>query len=158
MLLCSKLAIRVRCQARLLCSSPITNVSCKEGDVATVKRTFTQKEVEEFARLSGDWNPIHTDSTYAKSQFKRCIVHGALLNGAVSGVIGTQLPGPGTVVTQQELHFPYPCYIGEEVLVTVRLASLRKISTIQFSCTLTDSGKVVLKGSAKLILPQSTGV
>lgn len=158
MLLCSKFAIRVRCQARQLCSSLITNVSYKEGDVATVKRTFTQKEVEEFARLSGDWNPIHSDAAYASSRFERCIVHGALLNGAVSGVIGTQLPGPGTVVAQQELHFPNPCYIGEEVLVTVRLASLRKLSTIQFSCTSTDSGKVVLRGSAKLILPQSTGL
>ncbi|KAK3886185.1 hypothetical protein Pcinc_009645 [Petrolisthes cinctipes] len=127
--------------------------SQQEGDVATVQRTFTQKEVEEFARLTGDWNPIHTDTASAKSRFEQCIVHGALLNGVVSGVIGTRLPGPGTVVARQELYFPNPCYTGEELLVTVKLASLRKLSTIQFSCTTTDKGKVVLRGSAKLILP-----
>ncbi|KAK4322612.1 hypothetical protein Pmani_006643 [Petrolisthes manimaculis] len=147
------LVIRVRCQVRQLCTTPITNVSYKEGDVATVQRTITQKEVEEFARLTGDWNPIHTDTASAKSRFEQCIVHGALLNGVVSGVIGTRLPGPGTVVARQELYFPNPCYTGEELLVTVKLASLRKLSTIQFSCTTTDKGKVVLRGSAKLILP-----
>lgn len=111
------------------------------------------KEVEEFANLTGDWNPIHTDEEYAQIKFEGCVVHGALLNGAVSGIIGTRLPGPGTLVARQELYFPNPCYIGEEVLVKVRLTALRKLSTVEFSCTTTDNGKVVLRGSAKLIIP-----
>ncbi|KAG0730548.1 Armadillo repeat-containing protein 7 [Chionoecetes opilio] len=63
---------------------------------------------------------------------------------------GTSLPGPGTLVVRQELYFPNPCYAGEEVEVTVKLASLRKIITVDFSCTATE-GKVVLEGSARLM-------
>ncbi|KAK8399155.1 hypothetical protein O3P69_004319 [Scylla paramamosain] len=66
---------------------------------------------------------------------------------------GTKLPGPGTLVVRQELNFPNPCYAGEEVEVTVNLANLRKIITVDFFCTATE-GKVVLEGSAQLMRSQ----
>lgn len=130
------------------------NLSLKVGDVATLKKTITSEDIKKFAELSGDTNPLHLNQEFVKSQttFENLVVHGAHLNSLVSSVIGTLLPGPGTVVVRQELHFPNPCYAGETVEVSVTLASLRKISTVDFSCL--ASGKVVLKGSAQLMLPQ----
>lgn len=129
--------------------------SQKVGDVATLRRKITAEDIKKFSELSGDTNPIHLDKKFVESQttFRDVVVHGAHLNSLVSRVIGTKLPGPGTLVVRQELNFPNPCYAGEEVEVTVTLANLRKIITVDFLCTATD-GKVVLKGSAQLMRSQ----
>ena len=130
-------------------------LSQKVGDVATLRKIITVEEIKKFAELSGDTNPLHLNQEYIHSQttFENLLVHGAYLNSLVSRVIGTTLPGPGTLVVRQELYFPSPCYAGEEVEVTVTLASLRKIITADFSCT-TTTGKVVLKGNAQLMHSQ----
>ncbi|KAH6926835.1 hypothetical protein HPB50_022561 [Hyalomma asiaticum] len=79
------------------------------GDTASIERTFTKSDVDKFAALTGDCNPIHLDVDYAQSKnFSACVVHGALINGLVSAVIGTKLPGPGCVVVHQVLEFPKP--------------------------------------------------
>lgn len=82
--------------------------SLKVGDRVSVKRRITLDDVKLFADLTKDYNPIHFDP-------EKGIVHGAFLNGLVSGVIGTVLPGFGTVVVQENLRFPKPCYAGAEV-------------------------------------------
>lgn len=131
-------------------------LSLKVGDVATLSKRITTEDIKKFAELSGDTNPLHLDQEFINNHttFENVVVHGAHLNSLVSNVIGTLLPGPGTVVVRQDLHFPSPCYAGETVEVTVKLASLRKISTVDFCCSATE-GKVVLKGSAQLVLPQA---
>lgn len=130
-------------------------LSLKVGDVATLRKEITVEDIKKFAELSGDSNPLHLDQDFISNHttYENLIVHGAHLNSLVSRVIGTVLPGPGTVVVKQELHFPSPCYAGETVEVSVKLASLRKISTVDFSCS-TIGGKVVLKGSAQVVLTQ----
>ena len=140
---------------RHLCRELSRAVSLTVGDTATLTKRITCEEVQQFAQLSGDTNSIHVDKDYVKEKTKLedCIVHGAFLNSLVSGVIGTRLPGPGTLVVKQELNFPSPCYVGEEVTVTVKLTGLRKIQTVDFSCA-TSSGKIVLWGNCHLI-PQS---
>lgn len=127
-------------------------ISFRIGDIATLKTRITPEEVKKFAELSGDKNPLHIDECFIQSQtsFKSCLVHGAYLNSLVSKVIGTQLPGPGTVVVREELNFPNPCYVGEEVEVTVKLTGLRKIFTVDFTC-ITNNGQVVLYGNAHLV-------
>lgn len=129
----------------------IQTLSWKVGDTATVTKKITFEEVQRFAELSGDRNPVHVDKEFITrdSKFENCIVHGAYLNSLVSAVIGTQLPGPGTLVVKQELNFPSPCYIDEEVNITVKLAAIRKILTVDFTCV-TSSGKVVLWGNCRL--------
>lgn len=131
-------------------------LSLKVGDVATLRKKITAEDIKKFSELSGDTNPLHLDKEFVHSQtvFEDLLVHGAHLNSLVSRVIGTLLPGPGTLVVKQELHFPSPCYVGEEVEVTVKLASLRKIITVDFSCTATE-GKVVLEGTARLMSSQA---
>ncbi|KAJ8944893.1 hypothetical protein NQ314_009349 [Rhamnusium bicolor] len=68
------------------------------GDQVTISRKITKEEVEEFTRISGDTNPIHTGD--------KAIVHGAFLNSIVSGVIGTKLPGPGGCCDSTDIELP----------------------------------------------------
>ena len=110
----------------------------KVGETASIKQRITEHSVDQFASLSGDTNPIHLDKASAVSHssgFENRVVHGAFLNSLVSRVIGTILPGPGTVVVKQTLNFPSPCYVGEEVLVKVTVQEIRKISTLLFECS-----------------------
>jgi acyl dehydratase len=125
-------------------------ISVREGDKVSEIKCVTQEDVNMFSRLTGDYNPIH--ETQAGASDGAAIVHGALLNGLISGVIGTKLPGPGTMVVTQMLHFPNPCYAGEQVVVTVEITSVRKLIACKFSCTVDRKNKVtVLHGEAKLI-------
>ena len=125
-------------------------IPLREGDKVSEIKCVTQEDVNIFSRLTGDYNPIHKTPTGASDG--AAIVHGALLNGFISGVIGTKLPGPGTMVVSQILHFPNPCYAGEQVVVTVEITSVRKLIACKFSCTVDRENKVtVLHGEAKLI-------
>jgi len=125
-------------------------IPLREGDKVSEIKCVTQEDVNIFSRLTGDYNPIH--KTPARVSDGPAIVHGALLNGLISGVIGTKLPGPGTMVVSQILHFPNPCYAGEQVVVTVEITSVRKLIACKFNCTVDRKDKVtVLHGEAKLI-------
>jgi acyl dehydratase len=125
-------------------------VPLKEGDKVSEVRCVSQEDVDTFAKLTGDHNPIH--KVWARTPDHPVIVHGALLNGLISGVIGTKLPGPGTMVVSQTLHFPHPCYTGERVTVTVEITSVRKLIICRFSCTVNRETRIiVLHGEAKLI-------
>lgn len=120
------------------------NKNFKEGDKVSVTRSITADDVLEFAKLTKDYNPIHVSS-------KRNIVHGALLNGFVSGVLGTKLPGAGTIVAEQKFKFPNSCYVGDTVEITVEITSIRKIITCKYSC-IANSEKTVMEGEAKIIM------
>ncbi|XP_046834344.1 uncharacterized protein LOC124431028 [Vespa crabro] len=118
--------------------------SLKVGDRISIFKTITNSDVLNFAKLTNDYNPIHITS-------EKNIVHGALLNGLVSGVLGTKLPGPGTIVTEQSLKFPNSCYVGDTVEIIIQIISVRKIIKCEY--TLISNGEqIVLKGEAKLIM------
>ncbi|ALC47713.1 CG14881, partial [Drosophila busckii] len=112
--------------------------------VQVVKR-FTQEDLEKFAQFTGDYNYIHSKELPVKERR----VHGALLNAVVAGIIGTKLPGPGTVVLEQNFKFLKPCRLETDTVVTVRLLEQRKISTVEYDCR--QRGDVVFAGKAKLL-------
>lgn len=114
------------------------------GDKATMEKIITERDLQLFKEITQDWNPVHFQKE------KRSIVHGALLNGLVSAVFGTKLPGPGTILAEQVLKFPNSCYTGDKVTVVVEVVSVRKIVECKFNCTVCDT--VVLSGTAKLIV------
>lgn len=120
---------------------PVTNL--KIGDKVSVSRTVTEEDVSDFARLTKDYNPVHFSSP-------KNIVHGAFLNGLISGVLGMKLPGPGTVVIEQILKYPKPCYVGDTIEVSVQVTSVRKIIKCKYMC-IANSDRVVLEGEAKLV-------
>ncbi|GAB6027624.1 hypothetical protein CHUAL_001865 [Chamberlinius hualienensis] len=126
------------------------------GDAVETNRVITSTDVQTFAALTGDFNPIHLDPEAAKnSRFGKCIVHGALLNGIVSGVIATQLPGPGTVLVSQSMEFTSPLFVGENVKTNVTITNIRRsLVECEFKCEVVSRELIVMKGSAKLYLAQ----
>ena len=108
-------------------------------------------------RFSGDHNPVHLDEAYAaKTRFGHPIAHGMLVAGLISAVLGTELPGPGSIYLSQTLHFRAPVYIGDQVTATVEVVAIRPdkpIVTMKTVCT-NQSGQIVLEGEAVLLLPQ----
>ncbi|XP_067638282.1 LOW QUALITY PROTEIN: uncharacterized protein [Eurosta solidaginis] len=116
-------------------------------EVKLVKR-FSQMELDRFSFLTGDSNPIHSVSTPSKERK----VHGAFLNAVVAGIIGTQLPGAGTIVLSQKFSFPNACRVDVDTDIVVRLVRERKISLVEYECS--QNKKVVFIGEAKLLLKQ----
>ena len=126
----------------------------KLGDTYTEKVRYTQANVDTFAKISGDNNPIHVNAEYAsKSIFGRCIVHGFFAGAVFSKVFGTQWPGEGTIYLFQEMKFKAPVFVEQDysaVFEVVELDETKHRGTIK--CTLQDAeGKVAIEGLAKLL-------
>jgi 3-hydroxybutyryl-CoA dehydratase len=125
------------------------------GQTASLAKTITEADILLFAAVSMDTNPVHVDAEAAKgSVFKERVAHGMLSAGLISAVLGTRLPGPGTVYLGQSLRFRGPVKIGDTVTATVEVASLqpeKKRVTLKTICTV--AGKPVIEGEAVVIAP-----
>jgi acyl dehydratase len=131
-------------------------VSVEVGQVASVKRAFTQSDFNRFAGLSGDDNPIHVDADFAaQTKFGRMVAHGMFLYSVVCGVLGTRLPGPGCVQLEQELMFPNATYVGEEVTAQVEVTEVQRAKALADLTTLVvrPGGKMGLQGRTLIRLP-----
>lgn len=94
----------------------------KVGQSASLSKTIQQRDIERFAELSGDDNPIHLDEDYAKrTRFGGRIAHGMLVAGLISAVLGTKLPGPGGIYLSQELKFRRPVKPGDTLTANVTI-------------------------------------
>lgn len=128
------------------------------GESASLKRTLTQEDIELFAIMSGDVNPAHVDVEYAKNDmFHKVIAHGMWGASLISTVLGTELPGPGTVYLSQTLKFEHPVAIGDTITVTLMVIDkeLEK-NLIVLDCTcINQMGKTVISGHASVIAPTS---
>lgn len=126
----------------------------KIGDKAKVVKAFTKEDVQSFAELSTDKNPVHLDEEYAKNTiFKRNIVHGILVSSLISSVLGTKLPGEGSIYMSQELKFLKPVYIGDECTAEVEVLSKRddkQILVLKTTVTTNNGETEVITGEAVL--------
>lgn len=127
------------------------------GQSAEITRTLTQKDIALFAAVSGDVNPAHMDEDYAEnSPFHGIIGHGMWSGGLISTVLGTILPGPGTIYLGQDLRFLKPVHLGDTV--TVRLSVREKRTdkpVVTFDCLcLNGRGETAVEGTATVLAPR----
>lgn len=124
------------------------------GDRATVEHVFSQADVAAFAHLSGDDNPVHLDAAAAVEMgFSGTIVHGMLAAGLISRLLGTRLPGPGTIYLGQELRFRRPILPGEPVTATVEVTGRREDKPIfELRTTVISAGETAIEGTATVLL------
>jgi 3-hydroxybutyryl-CoA dehydratase len=127
------------------------------GDSDRFSKTVTDADIYLFAGVTGDLNPAHIDETYAQGTFfKTRIAHGMLSAGFISAVIGTRLPGPGTVYLQQSLNFLAPVRIGDTVTASAevieKIDAKRRIR-LKTTCVNQD-GVEVLSGEALVSPPR----
>src|SRR3569832_1790201 len=94
------------------------------GVAAELTRTLRKQDIELFAVMSGDVNPAHVDEDYARSDvFHKVIAHGMWGGALISAVLGTELPGPGTIYLEQSLRFRHPVGLGDRVTVRISVRS-----------------------------------
>src|SRR5689334_17322927 len=138
---------------------PIGNRTFDEirvGDSARLSRTLTREDVELFAVMSGDVNPTHVDDEYAQSDtFHKIIAHGMWGGALISTLLGTKLPGPGTIYLGQTLRFSRPVALGDTITVSVKAAAKDgQHHRVKFECECTNQrGEAVIRGDADVLAP-----
>ncbi len=125
------------------------------GQTASLGKTITEADILMYAAVSMDTNPVHIDAEAAKASiFGERIAHGMLSAGLISALLGTKLPGPGTLYMRQSLRFAAPVKIGDTVQATVTVTALhpdKKRATLSTVCTV--RGEVVIEGEAYVQVP-----
>ncbi len=118
------------------------------GMSESYERTVTDADIQQFAQVSGDHNPVHLDEAFAaNTRFKTRIAHGMLSAAFISTVVGTKLPGPGSIYVSQTLKFRAPVFIGDTIVTTATVTDInekRGFVTLDTVCSV--NGKDVVRG------------
>jgi len=128
-----------------------------------VKTKFTvqinESIINEFARISGDFNPLHVDEQYAnKTQFGKRVCHGMLLASFFSRLVGMYMPGKNALYFSQTLNFQIPCFVGDEVTIegeVIDKSQSTRIITIKTTIH-NQVSKCLVDGIAKVIVREDT--
>lgn len=125
------------------------------GQKASFGKTITEADIVLFAAVTGDTNPMHLNDEYARTSiFGERIAHGMLAAGLITKVMGTQLPGPGTIYLSQSLRFRRPVRIGDTVTATVEITELNpEKHRVKLSTVCCVKGEPVLEGEALVTVP-----
>jgi 3-hydroxybutyryl-CoA dehydratase len=125
------------------------------GQAAALSKTITDADIQMYSVVSLDTNPIHLDEEVARrSRFGGRIAHGMLSASLISALLGTRLPGPGTIYLRQSLAFRAPVKIGQTVTAVVEITDLnppRKSVTLRTRCLVKED--VVIDGEACVLVP-----
>lgn len=126
------------------------------GTKATRTKTISADDVEAFARISGDTNPVHLDDDYARAtRFGKRIAHGILSASVISALLANDLPGPGSVYLSQSLKFKAPVYLDDTITAVAEVTAYRpdrRIATLSTNCYNQD-GTLVIEGEAVVLVP-----
>lgn len=121
------------------------------GDTAELTRSVTAETIREFVDATGDDNPLHSDQAFAATtRFGQVIAPGILTGGVISAVIGTRLPGPGTVYLSQTFRFLRPVRIGDTITARVEVTEVlpeRNRVALRTLCV-NHAGEIVIEGEA----------
>ena len=130
----------------------------KVGDRAEFSKTVSESDVYLFAGITGDFNPAHINEAYAEQTFfKTRIAHGMLSAGFISAILGTHLPGPGTIYMKQSLSFRAPVLIGDTITASVEVVDIKesKNRVLPKTVCINQDGTVVLDGEALVSPPKA---
>ena len=128
------------------------------GDTAELKKKFTSEDIERFAVLTMDDNGIHTsEELSAQGIFRRPVIHGVFVGSLISSVMGTQLPGHGTILQEMDCKYTNPVYPGDEVTAKVVLTDVDEqeryyTATLEGTCTNQDNIVVAEAKCRQLLL------
>ena len=127
------------------------------GMTRHLRKVVTDTDIEMFAQVSTDHNPVHLDDDYARDTiFEGSIAHGMLTAGLISAVIGEQLPGHGTIYLGQSLKFLGPVRPGDMVLAEVTVTDMDIAKRrVKMDCRCSVDGKPVLAGEATVLAPSA---
>lgn len=128
----------------------------KLGDKAEMTKRFSDRDLLDYVRATNDSNPIHCTDEHTVNRFRGKIVHGMLVGGLISAVLGTKLPGHGTIYVSQTMKFIKPVYVNESVTARVEITAIdetRKRLSLATTCY-NEKGELVLIGEAIVIPPE----
>ena len=133
----------------------VTYTELEVGQKATLTKQLTKQDIALFGYMSGDVNPAHFDPEYAQgTMFKDVIAHGMWSGSLISAVMGTQLPGPGTIYLSQSLKFSRPVYVGDEITTEVTILEKKEKNRVVLECKcINQKNEVVTSGTAEVIAP-----
>lgn len=122
------------------------------GQEEQEEKVFHESDVELFAQVSGDKNPLHINDTYAeKSRFGRKIVHGILVSSLISKIIGMKLPGEGSIYLEQNIRFRKPVYVDEKVIVKVTIIEINQNKFTLKTNVYNMDDECLIEGNAKVL-------
>ena len=124
------------------------------GMTDSMTKSFTEKDVLQFAKISADMNPLHIDEEAAKNGlFGKRVAHGILVSGLISAVLGTKLPGEGTIYLGQELRFRKPVFLDDVITAKVEVVELieeKSMAILNTTC-INQNGETVITGKATVL-------
>ncbi|MFL3649150.1 MAG: MaoC family dehydratase [Oceanospirillaceae bacterium] len=128
------------------------------GMESSYQKTITETDIDAFAALTGDTNPVHLDSEYAAiTPFKARIAHGMLSAGLISTVLGTQLPGPGCIYLEQQIKFKAPVFIGDTLVATVTVEDInQRRGRVSLKTQCFVNTKLVADGTASMMVDKKS--
>jgi len=125
------------------------------GDTASFSKTISETDIYLFSGICGDFNPMHVNADYARqSRFKRRIAHGPLTQSLIAPILGTQLPGLGTIALELNCRFKAPVYAGDTITVTAVVAEkLPDKRWIRLKATWTNQDREIVAEGGALVIP-----
>ena len=125
------------------------------GDKASFGKTISEADIYLFAATTCDFNPAHVNEVYAHdTYFKKRIAHGMLTSSLISNVLGTILPGPGTIFVSLNMKFKAPVYIGDTIEAEVEISDLNyEKNRAEFKATCTNQNNVVVLEGGGIVMP-----
>lgn len=127
----------------------------KIGHTASVTKTILNEDILAYAKLSGDYNPLHTDEEYARrSRFKSRIAHGMLTASLISNILGMKLPGTGGIYVSQQMQFLKPVRMGDTITCVgevIEWNATTRLLTIQTDC-FNQRGEKVIEGRGQMLV------
>ncbi|RPH85362.1 MAG: MaoC family dehydratase [Candidatus Rokuibacteriota bacterium] len=128
---------------------PIGPLGLRVGQRARRTQTVTAHEVELYAQITGDRNPLHFDADFAaRTRFGRLVAQGGIASGMLNALVAMDMPGPGTVFLSQTLTYKAPTYLGDTLTAEIEVLSLKPDKPVcQLRATITNqAGAVLLEG------------